>query len=158
MAKAQYITLEGKAMWAKVFEENRDMEGFEGSAKAYGGQYVIDLIMEPEEVSKLEEAGSRLKPKVTDDGVVVRFKRKHIGPFDDASGAPTVVKADGSPWDFGNDGPIGNGSTVRVRVCIYPSKFGKGTRLEAVAVKELVEFEERKSSFIEELVADEVPF
>jgi hypothetical protein len=39
---------------------------------------------------------------------------------------------------------IGNGSTVTAKLSIYDSKFGKGTRLEAVRVDEHVPYEGNK--------------
>lgn len=132
----QLIELEGIASWAKVFENNRDTnEDFHGE----GGAYTIDVQLEKEELDKLTNSGSRLKPKLTDDGISIRFKRKHIHPagIEELGGPPKVVDAEKNLFS----GLIGNGSKVKVYVSVYDTKMGKGTRLEGLQVTDLVEFE-----------------
>jgi len=134
----QLVELEGIANWAKVFEFNRDKnEDFHGE----GGAYTVDVQLEKEELDKLTASGSRLKPKLTDDGISIRFKRKHIHPMgiEELSGPPKVVDADKNP--FPGDTLIGNGSKVKVYVSVYDTKMGKGTRLEGMQVVDLVEYE-----------------
>ena len=60
----------------------------------------------------------------------------------DKMGAPIVVKADGSPWDYDEDGPIGNGSLVEVILSVYDTsrKSIVGTRLDKVKVLEHKEY------------------
>lgn len=138
MSTTQLIELEGIANWAKVFEFNKDKnEEFHGE----GGAYTLDVQLEKEELDKLTESGSRLKPKLGDDGISIRFKRKHIHPggITDLGGPPKVVDADKNPFPEGT--LIGNGSKVRVYVTVYDTKLGKGTRLEGVQVLDLVEYE-----------------
>lgn len=132
----QLIELEGIANWAKVFEANRDMNtDFHGE----GGAYTVDVQLEKEELDKLTKSGSRLKPKLGDDGVSIRFKRKHIHPggIEELGGPPKVVGPDKEPID----GLIGNGSRVKVYASVYDTKLGKGTRLEGMQVVDLVEYE-----------------
>lgn len=131
----QLIELEGIASWAKVFENNRDMnKDYHGE----GGAYTIDVQLEKEELDKLTKSGSRLKPKLKDEGIVVGFKRKHINEvIAEFGGAPKVVGPDKEPLDK----HIGNGSRVKVYVSVYDTKLGKGTRLEGVHVLDLVEYE-----------------
>lgn len=136
---AQLIELEGIASWAKVFENNRDMnKDFHGE----GGAYTIEVQLEKEELDKLTKSGSRLKPKLREDGISINFKRKHnhesIAEF---GGAPKVVGPDKKPLDK----HIGNGSRVKVYVSVYDTKLGKGTRLEGVHVLDLVEYESEGS-------------
>lgn len=138
MTDTKLIELEGTARWAKVFEFNKDKnEDYHGE----GGAYTIDMLLEKEELDKLSESGSRLSPKVAEDGIVIRFKRKHVHPggIEAFGGAPRVVLEGGE--DFPADTLIGNDSRVRVYVTVYDTKMGKGTRLEAVEVLELVEYE-----------------
>ena len=132
----QLIELEGIASWAKVFENNRDMNAdFHGE----GGAYTVDVQLEKEELDKLTKSGSRLKPKLGDDGVSIRFKRKHIHPggIEELGGPPKVV----GPEKETINGIIGNGSRVKVYVSVYDTKLGKGTRLEGMQVVDLVEYE-----------------
>lgn len=135
---AQLIELEGISNWAKVFENNRDTnEDFHGE----GGAYTIDVQLEKEELDKLTNSGSRLKPKLTDDGISIRFKRKHVHPagIEELGGPPKVVDAEKNP--FPEKTLIGNGSKVKVYVSVYDTKMGKGTRLEGIQVTDLVEYE-----------------
>lgn len=151
MAKTKYYNFRGKGHWAKVFEGNRDLEGPDGVWKASDGMYLINLEVEDDVFDEIADSGSQAADfaKENDDGVkVVRFKRPHV-KFDRegnvlewAGGAPKVFHKDGTPWDEGTDGYIGNGSEVEVRVAVY--KAGRvGTRLEAVRVLDLVEYENK---------------
>jgi hypothetical protein len=132
---AQLLELEGIASWAKVYEENRDKnEDFHGE----GGAYTVDVQLEKEELDKLTKSGSRLKPKLTDEGISIRFKRKHLHPtIPEFGGPPRIVGPDKEPIDC----LIGNGSKVKVYVSVYDTKMGKGTRLEGMQVVDLVEYE-----------------
>lgn len=133
----QLIELEGIASWAKVFENIRDMNtDFHGE----GGAYTVDVQLEKEELDKLTKSGSRLKPKLGDDGVSIRFKRKHVHPggIEELGGPPKVVGPDKELLD---NVLIGNGSRVKVYVSVYDTKLGKGTRLEGMQVVDLVEYE-----------------
>lgn len=148
------IKLQGKATWAKVFEDNRDMKGFEGAYEDHDGGYTINVELEAEEFEKLKDAGSMKKGSMGEDGIIVKFLRKHKDRFDWASGAPKVVKKDGSSWDFESDGAINNGSIVEVEVSVYDTSRSsiKGTRLEKVKVLEAAALEPRRDD------DDEVPF
>ena len=131
---ATTIYLKGAAQWAKVFPHNKDKnEDFHGP----GGAYVLDLVVDKEELEKFTASGSRTSPRTTDEGVVIKCKRKHNHATIDAfGGPPQVVDADGNDWD---GTLIGNGSEVEVALTVYDTKVGKGTRLEGVKVLNLVE-------------------
>jgi len=130
-------TVEGKAMWARCFEGNRDMEGYEGQAKATDGQYQIGVILDKANRATLKGSGSAAQIKFDDDGNVkpVTFRRPHKHPtYEWAGGAPKVTKADGTEWDFSTDGFINNGSDVEVTFTVYSTSKANGTRLESVKV------------------------
>jgi hypothetical protein len=143
MAKNKYENFKGTAMWAQVFEGNRDRADWTADTD---GQYKISLILSDEEFDRLKATGSQAADyaKTTDDGQkMVTFKRPHAKHdrsgklMDWASGAPKVFHSDGTLWKD-EDGLIGNGSEVEVRVCIYNA--GRvGTRLEGVKVERHVE-------------------
>lgn len=134
---SQLYNVTGIAMYPKLFENNRDMhEGFHG---AYGGAYTIDVLLEKAELDKLTKSGSKLKPRITDEGISIKFKRKHIHPVEALGGPPKVADKDNEPWD--TSVYIGNGSKVEVWFEVYDTKMGKGTRLEGVKVLELEEYE-----------------
>ena len=133
----ELVELEGIASWAKVFGFNKDNnEEFHGE----GGAYTIDVLLEKDQLDKLTKSGSRLKPKIGDEGISIRFKRKHLNPVEPLwGGPPKVVTADKYP--FPGETLIGNGSKVMIYVTIYDTKLGKGTRLEGIQVLDLVTFE-----------------
>jgi len=137
-SKSQLYEVEGKLYWAKLFEHNRDKnEDFHGP----GGAYTVDVLLEKDQLDIVTKSGSRLKPKMVDEGIVIRFKRKHIHPagIDELGGPPRVADKDKNLWDEGT--LIGNGSIGKVYFTVYETKMGNGTRLEGVQVTDLVEYE-----------------
>lgn len=153
MAKSRTLKLKGKATWAKVFPENRDMVGWkgptgelEGTYVACEGAYSVNLTMDTDTAARLTAAGSEKQLKPTDDGLETKLIRKHISYGDWCSGPPKVTDADGKPWDLDIDGLIGNGSEVECEVEVYDlAKWGKsGTHFHAMKVLDLVTFEARE--------------
>lgn len=137
------VKLTGLSYWAKVFEDNRDLTGFEDALKDIGGQTTIDMDLDADNLEKLKKSKSmkRGKESPDNDGLTrVRFTRKWTEQY--GGGAPTVVKVDGSVWDYDEDGPIGNGSTVEVTLSVYDTsrKAIVGTRIEKVKVLEHLEY------------------
>lgn len=133
------VKLSGYGFWAKVFEDHRDLTGYEDALKDVGGQCTIDVDLQPDQMEKLKKSKSMLRGKDSDDNegfTRVRFKRKWQEEY--GGGAPTVVKADGTKWDYDEDGPIGNGSFVEVTLSVYDTSRKQivGTRLEKVKVIE----------------------
>jgi hypothetical protein len=112
-------------------------EGFYGDC---GGAYTVDVLLDKENLDELSASGSRLKPRITEEGISIKFKRKHEHPSVPAlGGAPVTKDAEGELWD--NSKFIGNGSKVKIAYTVYETKMGKGTRLEGVQVLDLVEYE-----------------
>lgn len=147
MSKTTRHTVTGKCRWAKVFESNRDMEGFEGNARAYDGQYsiVVELDKANREAFKASKSAGRIK--FDDDGVaLVTFKRKHKDRFEWASGAPVVEFDTGKSYVLDDEGLIGNGSTVTVEYTVYETKMAPGTRLEKVVIHDLVSYEKAEDT------------
>lgn len=136
------VKLTGRGYWAKVFEDNRDLTGYEDALKDSGGQCTIDVDLDSIQLEKLQRSKSMLKGKPTEEvGITrVRFKRKWTDFI--GGGAPVVVKADGTTWDYDEDGTIGNGSLVEVVLSVYDTsrKAIVGTRLDKVKVVEHVEY------------------
>ena len=131
------ITLKGPARWARVFEDNRDMRGYEDAFVECNGAYTIEVGLSSEEFDKLKDAGSMKKGKEGDDGLKwVKFTRKHTDRFDWSSGAPKVMNSSGDPWTFEDDGAINNDSEVEVKLSVYDTSRPriKGTRLDEVTV------------------------
>jgi hypothetical protein len=148
MGTTQMI-IEGKASWAKVFEQNRDKRGFEDAFVPFDGAYTIDVTMDKPEFDRLAATGaakaSKIKQKEVDrfGETTLKFTRKHKDRFEWSSGAPVVRKADGTPWVFERDGVIPNGSKVVVTVDVYTTSKATGTRLVDVNVLEVADMGEK---------------
>lgn len=141
MAKATNVKLRGIIQWAKVFEQNRDMEGYEGAFEDCGGAYTVNLQMDEENYAKFQGTGSPKVGRKVGDLYEVKFIRKHEHPsIPDLGGAPGVYNEKGEPWDFDIDGVIPNGSEGTVLINVYPARKTKGTRLMKVQVLERGEF------------------
>lgn len=128
------VTTTGPIEWAKIFENNRDMTGYEGSYVPFDGAYTLQQILSKEEYEKLQAAGTQKKPnqkRLMDGELSIKFERKHKVTRKDgtelpqAGGAPKVTDADGSPWSE-DKGLIGNGSTAEVTNLITTFKGGDG--------------------------------
>ena len=137
------VKLQGIAYWAKCFEDNRDLTGFEDALKDIGGQTCIDVDLDATNMALLQKSRSMKKgsPSSENDGMTrVRFTRKWTENY--GGGAPIVQKADGTTWDYDEDGPIGNGSLVHVVLSVYDTsrKSIVGTRLDKVKVLEHLEY------------------
>lgn len=151
------VTLKGKAKWARVFEQNRDKEGYNGAYQDFDGACTIDVYLTKEEFQKLKDAKSATKLKLDEDTGerFVKLKRKFKDRYEWASGAPKVTKPDGSVWDFTADGAIGNGSEVEVTVSVYDTSMTPGTRLESVKVIKAEALPPREGKVLE---TEGVPF
>lgn len=131
--------------WAKVFEQNRDMDGFEGAARAYDGQYIVNVVLDKATREEFKKSGSAARPNLDkDDDMVVKLKRKHKDRFEESSGAPQVTKADGTVWDYKVDGPIGNNSICEIEYEVYTTKMSNGTRLISLKVIQAEELPPRE--------------
>jgi hypothetical protein len=134
-----------KISWAKVFESNRDMEGYKGNAVATEGQYQVTVELDRSQRQLLKTAGSAVDIKFDIDGnatATLRRPHKHAR-FDWAGGEPKVTKPDGTPWLLAEDGFINNGSLAEVGFSVYTTSGTNGTRLEYIKVLEHAEREER---------------
>jgi len=141
------ITLKGTCSWPKIFEGTRDLIGYkpnpseQGTYEACDGAYTIDVTLDRANFDKLKTAGSIKTGTVVEDGVKVKFVRKHKDRFEWSSGAPKVTNDKGVAWDPSSDPVIGNGTIVSVDLSVYDTSFGKcGTRLDAVKVLKLTEY------------------
>jgi len=138
------VKLTGIAEWARVFETNRDMDGFDGVYRDHDGACTIDIIMDDTNLSTLKASRSMKKgtPDAEGRGTKVKFIRKFNTGKDWDSGAPIVQKSDGSTWDISSDGTIGNGSTVEVELSVYDTSRPNivGTRLDKVKVVDHVAY------------------
>ena len=142
----RYKKFVGPVKWARVFEDNRDMEGFEGAARETEGQYSIEIGLTDTQMADLKASGSMKKGRAEGEYTWVKFTRPHKhAVYDWAGGEPKVTNAAGDKWDFEDDGSIGNESEAEVDIAVYDTRRPsiKGTRLEGVKVVRLVEMEEK---------------
>jgi len=156
------VYMHGKARYAKVFEHNRDMgENLQpGDQKdkieLTQGQYIVDLVVTPEEKVKAISNGIPdkgmigMRWKTNNDGeAFYKASRKHFNPnmTDRDTGEKGVIqgppqimkKVDGEnvKWDFDEDGFIGNDSEVVLKMNVWQDKI---VDLQAILVLDHVEF------------------
>ena len=96
------VKLTGIAEWAKVFPQNRDMQGFDGAYQDCNGACTIDIILDDDNLATLKASRS-MKRGVPDQmgrGTKVKLVRKFDTGRDWDSGAPVVKKSDGTDWDY----------------------------------------------------------
>ena len=148
MAGTKIITMTGFVEWAKIFEGNMDNSDFHAETE---GQFNMNFYPESEkELKKFFDAGAPESSMGNDTiklgnaelamGKYIKLKRpnKHKGGIEAFGGAPKVYNhTEGEStklWDLEEDGPLGNGSKVKVKVSIFGSGPRASIRLERVAV------------------------
>lgn len=134
-------TIKGKAMWAKVFDSNKELRDWQGNPHDFGGLFKIDVVLDKENKALYKTSGTVGKGKFDDDGnFIATLKRKEHGKFASVSGPPKVMNKDYSTFE---GKVIPNGSEVEVEFSVYTTSMNPGTRLESVRVLELAEMPER---------------
>ncbi|SRR5258706_6617607 len=142
MAKAEYVTFQGKAKWVKVFKPNQ----FD--------KWSVDLYIDDTQAERFKSYKTRTHLRKDEDGYYVSFSRpveKMIRGKRTALRPPTVTDKDSVPMF---DTPIGNGSDLTVTCELYsykpPLKQEReyAIRLLGIRVDNLVPFV--KSSYEEE--------
>ena len=163
--KYKEVTTVGPIEWARIFEHNRDMEGYEGAYADCEGAYTVTQILAKEQYEKLKKAGSMKKPilsRMTDGVIAIKFERKHLvktkagDVVEKAGGPPKVTKADGSFWEPDTDGLIGNGTVAEITHLIqtFPvkdQKTGKDsiasrTAIQKIKIVEHVAYERKEDA------------
>ena len=125
------LYLSGIAKWVKVYPGQEDLK--------YGKKAVLDLYLDEESFPMFKASGSRIEVRENEDGKFIKLTRDVDKAFKDVPlGHPKVIDTEGKPFDK----IIGNGSRIVAKTVIYDSKFGKGTRLEAVQVLDHVPYDE----------------
>jgi hypothetical protein len=138
------VKLRGIAYYPKVFENNRDLKGYQDALVDVGGQTTIDVDLDERHVDLLKRAGTMSRGGPSPDNAgLTRFKFKRKWQEQYGGGEPKVVHADGTPWNVTTDKYIGNGSEVEVTISVYDTKRKGivGTRLDQVKVLNLVPYE-----------------
>lgn len=159
MGKKVYF--EATLQWAKLREEDRDFgknlpEDSDQRKKieAEDGHYIVNCYITPQVKKQMIADGVPNKNmqaqlfKEDDEGnLFYKAKRPHFntkltdretGERGVVMGAPKIVKEDGStPWDWEEDGLIGNGTKAIVKLDVWD---GKIVTLEAIKITEHVPF------------------
>src|SRR5210317_1159487 len=125
--------VEGTAYWASLIRPNEKFEPM----------WRIDLAVDDNTAADLAKEGIALGETVIDGNTiknVVKFKRKVSKANGDKNQPPSIVDGQKQPLDK----IVGNGSKVVVMYKSYDwnykGKTGKGLDLQAVQVKNLVEY------------------
>lgn len=136
---SEVIDVVGTCKWAKVFPNFHDQGSKPGDKYEYKEGTSIELYVDQDELKKISKLHPDVTPKVTDDGLMVKFRRALLNSNPKRGGWPTVKDADGNDMD--GSVLIGDGSKVRVVAEAYRTKHGSAARLMGVQVLELVEAE-----------------
>lgn len=169
------VKLRGIGYWAKLFEGNRDLTGYDNALADVGGQTTIDVDLDERHIALLQKSGSMLRGNKSPDNpdlTRVKFKRKWQEQY--GGGEAKIVRADDTPWDINTDGMIGNGSEVEVTLAVYDTSRRNivGTRLDKVKVVNHVPYAGKdievmtvddlapapKAPAPKQMVDDEIPF
>lgn len=150
MAKSEIHYIQGPCMYAKVFEHNRDLKGYEDSYVEHDGMYTIMVGVDKKSdaYKRIMSWNSNYEPRIggteklpLDKGAVkdlayFTFKRKHSfiisrgerkgETIADFGGSPKVLTLEDTSdkpstlVDFPANTLIGNGSLVTVKLDVYP--------------------------------------
>lgn len=137
------IVVKGKAYWPRLFEDNRDLKGWNDSYVPMNGMYTIEVDLDAENEAILKESGSA---KQKNKHGRYKFTRPHEHRFEWAAGEPKVVAPDGSRWSFEENGSIWNESEVAVHLDVYDTSGMSGTRMTQVDVLEVAAAPEREEA------------
>lgn len=140
MSQTTYY-ISGKANWAKLNKGQEDKK-----FKCW----VLDLYIEPDQVKEFKKWDSALELRDTttkffDDKVgpqnwiklrrtTTKLIKDKVVNFD----PPVLLDKDGDEYDPRPN--VGNGSDITCKVVVFDTMKGKGVRLEAVRVDNLVEY------------------
>lgn len=129
------IYLTGRIKWAK------GLKIMDEKFKSYSAQfYPSDKSM-----NEYKSLGLKTTFRMDDEGENFSIRRPHAKLFKNKEGVEEV-KVFGLPEVFDNEGnpidpmKVGNGSEVTVKLQVYDTGYGKGSRLEAIRVDNLITF------------------
>lgn len=130
--KTYYLT--GKCKWAKLDVPDKEY-----------GLYSIDLYPDEGSWKKFKESGCAVQERQDDDGEnYIRLRRDPKKLFDGMPEKPEkflyVTHEDGTSTYEPFEKLIGNDSVVNCKISVFDTRRGKGHRLEAVAVENLVPY------------------
>jgi hypothetical protein len=148
--KSKTIIMDGYVKWARLTQADMDTK-FDPR-----GKFTAEFYPEThEELDKaLDEAEARGKDLTVKDphdgegygiGKFIKIVRNNVNnTIEELGGPPEVVRLDEDgnmePWSFDEDGLVGNGSKVRVKLDFYGEGRFAGSRLAKIGVMEHVPY------------------
>ena len=154
--QTKYGTFEGELFYARVFQETMDNSEYHENTN---GQYnMVFIPKDSDEVNRMIELGypevsmgnKMVKPfDVADGRTGMKLKRpnEHGSGIREFGGAPKVCKGKTNvPWDFIEDGDLGNGTKAFIKVSVYGEGSTASVRLEKIGVTEHVAKEDSGDS------------
>lgn len=147
------VSMTGFVEYARVFTENMDDNDYHEKTQ---GQFNVNFYPETTEgfeayfqagapVSSMGHDTIKIGTPDLGTGKFLKLKRPNVHSFaPEWGGAPTVFDfregVSMKKWSMTDDGEVGNGSKVTVKVSVWSDGKKSIQRLEKVAVHELVEF------------------
>ena len=160
--KTTIVSMTGFVEYARIFPGNMDNNDYHEKTQ---GQYNCNFYPETTEgfedyfkagapVSSMGHDTIKVGNPELGTGKFLKLKRPNVHPLVSTwGGAPTVFDfREGESlkkWSMSDDGEVGNGSHVTVKVSVWSDGKKSIQRLEKVAVRELVEFTGASSSDID---------
>lgn len=160
--KTTIVSMTGFVEYARVFPENMDNGEYHEKTQ---GQYNVNFYPETTEgfeayfkagapVSSMGHDTIKIGNPELGTGKYLKLKRPNVHPIvPEWGGAPTVFDfREGESlkkWSMTDDGEVGNGSKVTVKVSVWADGKKSIQRLEKVAVHKLVEFTGQSGSAID---------
>ena len=160
--KTTIVSMTGFVEYARVFPENMDNGDYHEKTQ---GQYNCNFYPETTDgfeaffnagapVSSMGHDTIKIGNPELGTGKYLKLKRPNVHPIvNEWGGAPTVFDfREGESlkkWSMTDDGEVGNGSKVTVKVSVWSDGKKSIQRLEKIAVHELVEFTGQSGSSID---------
>jgi hypothetical protein len=151
-SKTKYGVFEGELYYARLHTDN--MDDSEYHERTSGQFNTVFIPKDDEEINKMVELGfpeesmgnKMIKPfDVAGGRKGMKLKRPNVHPsgLDVFGGAPSVTKGTtNTPWDYIEDGALGNGTKAKVKISIYGKGSTASVRLEKVGIIEHVPYKE----------------
>jgi len=124
---AKTIFLSGEISYARFFSPDEKY-----------GKYSVTIKLDEESIPVFKEAKLQSRDKGDNTYTFRRDPEKMIKGELVQFGPPPVINADGSAFD--SRIRIGNGTKATLKLSVYTTPKGTGSRLEKVRIDELVEY------------------
>lgn len=136
MPKSKVLYLSGKGSWFKLVEPDE----YRGTKN-----WKFDFYPDDKSWAAIKAQGIQKKVKENEDGKFISLARPVAKKWKLKDGEspefdpPRILGPDDQPWD--TSVIIGNGSAVTIKIEVYQTSMGPGTRLDVVRVDDHVPYE-----------------